>query len=185
MLKVRVALLAALTLVTIVAVPQVAHASGLNLTFQGGPYFFRAITSDWQTSVMVADVENFSLADRARVHMWYWQDGNNQRWLVYTVPGYPSDQYVFKNQNSGKCLDKSMDGGNVDGAGVYQYTCSGAANQRWKYVPYTSTAGYAATHIVSVADSRCLDRKDQKLDNGTLVQVWGCNSIGSNQAWHV
>jgi len=130
----------------------------------------------------VVDVANWSTASRGRVHMWdYRVSGNvqNQRWnFNLNTAGY----YQIVNRNSNLCLDKSMDNGNVNGALVYQYGCSGAVNQQW-YIDNGGAGGWQ--RLRSRADGRCLDIRDLVNANDATVQVWGCNSTGWNQAWQV
>jgi Ricin-type beta-trefoil lectin domain-like len=140
-----------------------------------------------ETYDRVVDVANWSTADRGRVHMWVWRDGSdgqpvgNQRWTRVEVDNSGSGRFYLVNNYSGLCLDKSMDNGNVDGALVYQYGCrAGAANQEW-YLDTGAVNGWF--RFRSVADGRCLDIRDKVDANDATVQVWGCNSVGWNQAW--
>lgn len=126
----------------------------------------------------VVDVEGWSTAARARVHMWTIQytspvTVDNQRWYF--------NNYEIVNVNSGMCLDKSMDAGDVDGAVVYQYPCTGAPNQLWWVGSDASAGGF--THIKSWEDGRCLDIRDKVDANDASLQVWSCNTSGWNQAW--
>jgi hypothetical protein len=132
----------------------------------------------------VLDVAGYSTADRGRVHMWdYRVTGNvqNQRWNIVAVGG---GNVQIVNRNSGKCLDKSMDQGNIDGALVYQYTCAGSepSNQLWWF---DNNGAGGRQRIHSVADGRCLDIRNKVDADDATVQVWGCNAIGWNQSWYV
>jgi len=132
----------------------------------------------------VVDVAGWSTANRGRVHMWAYRiTGNveNQRWNFVDLGG---GLYQIVNNNSGKCLDKSMDFGNVDGELVYQYSCfaNHPANQLW----WLDSGGLGSRiRIRSAADNRCLDIRNKVDADDATVQVWGCNSVGWNQAWWI
>jgi hypothetical protein len=166
--------------------PGSARASGIILQQKYGRSYITSSGPTWANIDLVATVDD-TTADRARAYLGNQgvPNGLNQLWVGYSLQGYPSDEVVFINQNSGKCLDKSMDNGNNNGAAVYQYSCSYAANQLWRLVQYTSTSGWTQYHIVSVASGQCLDVTNFVYANGTPLQVWGCNSSGWNQGWHL
>jgi hypothetical protein len=107
--------------------------------------------------------------------MWQRQSTNNanQKWMTRR-----SDDGSFEIVNvlSGLCLDKSMDNGNVNGAAVYQYTCSGAINQKW-YSPNN-------WQLISLADYRCLDIKNYGNFNGASMQVWDCFDVLYGSDWN-
>src|SRR5437016_1611019 len=91
-------------------------------------------------NVMVLDVEMWRTANRSRIHMWELRlDGlyTNQRWtpVVKGNDGFGGYMINLVGNQSSKCLDKSMDRGNVNFATVYIYTCSGSNNQLWDYRP--------------------------------------------------
>ena len=160
-------------------------ASAAQVTISDGIWVINTVGPDgvleYQTD-RVVDVAGWSFDDRGRVHMWdFRSNGNvtNQRWDFINLGG---GYYQIKNQNSGKCLDKSMDNGNVDGALVYQYSCSAnhPSNQVW-YLDNLGLNGYP--HIRSKADNRCLDIRGKVDADDATVQVWSCNSVGWNQAW--
>ncbi len=117
--------------------------------------------------------------------MWeYRQSGNvaNQRWQF--LPTLDGRYFQILNLNSGKCLDKSMDNGDVNGEPVYQFNCTWYAhNQQW-YFEQRGVAGYAV--IRNAEDGRCLDIRNFDTSNGAPVQVWDCNSASRaqwNQTW--
>jgi hypothetical protein len=130
----------------------------------------------------VVDVQAWSYADRARVHMWdYLTTGNyyNQRWCFSDGLGWTE----IINENSGKCLDKSMDLGDVNGAVVYQYTCYGTSNQYWWRDRGRGAGG--GDRFINLEDNRCLDIKNKVDANDASLQVWDCNSSGWNQSWGI
>lgn len=186
MRKLWVSLVVPLVAAGVLMTPGAAQASGIILDQKYGNSYIMSVGPSWYGLQFVADVTDYSVQDRARVQLWDYRGGGlNQVWVGYTVQGAPSDQIVFINQNSHKCLDKSMDNGNNNGAAVYQYTCSYTANQRWRVVRYTSNNGSTQNHIVNVASGQCLDVRDYVYNNGALLQVWSCNSSGWNQGWKV
>ncbi|NEA20535.1 RICIN domain-containing protein [Streptomyces halstedii] len=66
------------------------------------------------------------------------------------------------------------------GAAVDQYTCVGAANQRWKLL-YTSQYGLA--YLINEKSGKCLDVQGGGKSNGTKIIQWDCNSR-KNQIFH-
>jgi hypothetical protein len=129
----------------------------------------------------VLDVENWSMANRGRIHMWdYLTSGNvkNQRWTTRNLGG---SWYQIINVNSHLCLDKSMDNGDHDGALVYQYTCdpNNRSNQLWAIEPGGANGGWL---IQSAEDGRCLDIRDKNPNIDASLQVWSCSGAW-NQTW--
>jgi hypothetical protein len=132
----------------------------------------------------VVDLENWSKADRGRVHMWDYRvtgDVRNQRWDFFELPA-GSGWYQIVNNSSGKCLDESLDGGSFNGQIVYQFECGVGVNQLWAVI-----AGGAGGHVrlMSAQDNRCLDIRDKIDANDATLQVWSCNSNGWNQSWYL
>jgi hypothetical protein len=131
----------------------------------------------------VIDVANWGTADRSPVHTWHinlYGDYSNQLWtaLQKSISGTTRTIELIGNQ-SNKCLDKSEDNGNVNGAAVYIYTCSGAANQLWRYNP--TPAGWS--DLRNVADpNRCLTSYGPY--DGAVVDVENCEGT-LEQSWHV
>jgi hypothetical protein len=131
----------------------------------------------------VVDVKSWSTQDRGIVHLWdlRWT-GNvlNQRWRFYWNP-YIEGTYLIVNAHSGKCLDKSMDRGNFNGAPVYQYTCHYGSNQSWRLLPRWPD-GTGPYRLQNQADFRCLDVTNYRFQDGTPLTVWNCHT-GWNQYW--
>ncbi|MEU6012159.1 RICIN domain-containing protein [Streptomyces sp. NPDC047453] len=87
--------------------------------------------------------------------------------------------WYFRAKHSGKCL--TVHGASTaKGAPVDQYTCVGAANQRWRLM-YTDTFGLA--YLVNEKSGKCLDVLGGGKSNGTKIVQWDCNSR-SNQVFH-
>jgi GH43 family beta-xylosidase len=81
--------------------------------------------------------------------------------LGTTLPG-PSGEtavtptsYTLVNRNSGKCLD--VNGGNTaDGTNIFQWTCNGGTNQKWK----VEDLGDDTNRLVNVATGKVADVAD-------------------------
>lgn len=87
--------------------------------------------------------------------------------------------WYFRAKHSGKCL--TVNGASTaKGAPVDQYTCVGAANQRWRLL-YTNQWGLA--YLVNEKSGKCLDVLGGGKSNGTKIVQWDCNSRG-NQVFH-
>jgi len=111
-------------------------------------------------------------------------DVTNQRWdLVYITDHNGFSYFQVVNKHSGKCLDKSMDAGNVDGAQVYQYSCSNSsANQLWRIDWECDFRDFFQLH--DYADNRCLDIRNRVDANDASLQVWTCGFHAWNQEWY-
>jgi hypothetical protein len=117
-----------LTGLAVAAVPA-AHANAQSLQSV-------AITTGASGDVLALDVAGGSTANGAGVIQWYGSFAANQRWNVVDQ-GDGTESIV--NQNSGKCL--TTDG--VAGDQLYQFTCVGAATQKWQaQLNYGRTGGY-------------------------------------------
>src|SRR5262249_24899321 len=137
----------------------------------------------------VLDVDAWSTNDRGKVHVWdYRTDGNvtNQRWGFIPTPS--SAFFWIGHLNSGKCLNMSIDAGDIDGARVYQFTCDWTTftrNQLW----YFHRIGVGGDPVIrSAEDGRCLDIRAFDQSNGAEVQVWSCNTQDRaqwNQTWFI
>ncbi|MGI5459104.1 family 43 glycosylhydrolase [Streptomyces sp. CA-249302] len=93
--------------------------------------------------------------------------------LGSTLPG-PSGEtaatptsYTLVNRNSGKCLD--VDGGSTaDGANVFQWTCNGGSNQKWKVEDLADDTN----RLVNVATGKVLDTADCSTADGADIRQW-------------
>ncbi|MFE5814519.1 family 43 glycosylhydrolase [Streptomyces sp. NPDC056479] len=93
--------------------------------------------------------------------------------LGTTLPG-PSGEtaatptaYALVNRNSGKCLD--VNGGNTaDGTDIFQWTCTGGANQRWK----VEDLGDDTNRLVNVATGKVMDVSDCSATDGADIRQW-------------
>jgi hypothetical protein len=131
----------------------------------------------------VLDVANWGTADRSSLHIWELRvtgDVSNQRWspVVKSLSGTTYTLALVGNGSS-KCLDKSMDQGNVNYAAVYIYTCRNTTNQFWRYNPNSS--GFS--DLRNVADpSRCLTAFGDY--EGAWLDVEDCHGY-VQQSWHI
>jgi hypothetical protein len=91
-----------------------------------------------------------------------------------------SQEYVFRNGNSGKCLDVA-DASRADGANVQQYTCHGGANQRWRVVAVPNDF---RVRLVNVNSGKCLDVANAGLADGANIQQFTCHGR-ANQLWQL
>lgn len=78
-----------------------------------------------------------------------------------------STAYTLVNRNSGKCLDVA--GGNTaDGTNVFQWTCNGGANQKWR----VEDQGNDTSRLVNVATGKVLDTADCSTADGADLRQW-------------
>jgi GH43 family beta-xylosidase len=93
--------------------------------------------------------------------------------LGVTAPGPAGETaqtptaYRLVNRNSGKCLDVA-DGATADGTNVRQWTCNGAAAQRWR----VEDQGDDTNRLVNVATGKVLDVADCSAADGADIRQW-------------
>ncbi|KQV13915.1 MULTISPECIES: family 43 glycosylhydrolase [unclassified Kitasatospora] len=75
--------------------------------------------------------------------------------------------YSLVNRNSGKCLDL-VDGSSADGANVRQFTCNGAAAQKWRVEDQADDT----SRLVNVASGKVLDLADCSGADGADLRQW-------------
>ncbi|MDC0767966.1 family 43 glycosylhydrolase [Streptomyces sp. HD] len=93
--------------------------------------------------------------------------------LGTTLPG-PSGEtaatptsYTLVNRNSGKCLD--VNGGNTaDGTDIFQWSCTGGANQKWK----VEDLGDDTNRLVNVATGKVMDTAECSTADGADIRQW-------------
>ncbi|MBT2677200.1 family 43 glycosylhydrolase [Streptomyces sp. ISL-14] len=93
--------------------------------------------------------------------------------LGTTLPG-PSGEtaatptsYTLVNRNSGKCLD--VNGGNTaDGTNIFQWSCTGGANQKWKL----EDLGDDTNRLVNVATGKVMDTAECSATDGADIRQW-------------
>ncbi|SDP42261.1 Beta-xylosidase, GH43 family [Streptomyces sp. cf386] len=75
--------------------------------------------------------------------------------------------YTLVNRNSGKCLD--VNGGNsADGTNIFQWTCTGGSNQKWK----VEDLGDDTNRLVNVATGKVADVADCSASDGADIRQW-------------
>ncbi|MPY62651.1 family 43 glycosylhydrolase [Streptomyces spongiae] len=75
--------------------------------------------------------------------------------------------YTLVNRNSGKCLD--VDGGNTaDGTNIFQWTCTGGANQKWRIEDMADDT----SRLVNVATGKVADVADCSSADGADIRQW-------------
>lgn len=169
----------------VLVVPAPANASVSVTTY------ISVLNPPGQSGKKVLDIANWSTVDRGPAHLWALRTTgtvSNQRWTIvkymtlYTT-GTPVDVYYFQNQLSGKCLDKSQDVLDANGAAVYQITCSYHDNQLWEFFPgFGGNSNWG--ELANLSDGRCLDVHGASFTDGAPLQVWDCTG-GWNQRWNI
>ncbi|MEU5896758.1 RICIN domain-containing protein [Streptomyces venezuelae] len=125
-------------------------------------------------------VRGASRANNAVVNQYRCVGAKNQRWRLEMIGGDPSlGSAVLRNINSGKCL--TVHGASTaKGAKLDQYTCVGALNQTFTFIPAMMRQTPLFTQPLSGA--KCVDVQGAgKADNAPVLQ-WTCNRR-QNQAW--
>ncbi|MFI7316938.1 RICIN domain-containing protein [Streptomyces venezuelae] len=125
-------------------------------------------------------VRGASHADNAVVNQYRCVGAKNQRWRLEMIGGDPSlGSAVLRNINSGKCL--TVHGASTaKGAKLDQYTCVGAPNQTFTFIP--AMMGQTPLFTQPLSGAKCVDVQGaSKADNAPVLQ-WNCNRR-QNQAW--
>ncbi|MEU6305085.1 family 43 glycosylhydrolase [Streptomyces chartreusis] len=93
--------------------------------------------------------------------------------LGTTLPG-PSGEsaatptaYTLVNRNSGKCLDVDG-GGTADGVDIFQWTCNGGSNQKWR----VEDLGDDTNRLVNVATGKVMDTAGCSAADGASIRQW-------------
>ncbi|WP_162870335.1 RICIN domain-containing protein [Kitasatospora cineracea] len=101
--------------------------------------------------------------------------------LTVGVPGASADDYhpsalpntvVIGSAASPHCLEIA-DWGTADGASARQWSCTGGANQSWRF---------SGGSLVNVNSGKCLEIADWGTANGASARQWSCTG-GANQKW--
>ncbi|MFC9683624.1 family 43 glycosylhydrolase [Streptomyces sp. NPDC056948] len=75
--------------------------------------------------------------------------------------------YALVNRNSGKCLDVAG-GSGADGTDVFQWSCTGGANQKWRI----EDLGDDTSRLVNVATGKVLDTAECSAADGADLRQW-------------
>ncbi|WP_438347972.1 RICIN domain-containing protein [Paenibacillus sp. FA6] len=122
----------------------------------------------------LADVNDSSTADGAKVIQWSDNGGLNQQWqLVDAGNGY----YKLKNSKSGKVME--VEGGSTaNGAKVIQWTDNGGHNQQWQAI----NLGEGYYKLMNRKSGKLLDVYNGSTSNGAELIQYSDNG-GDNQKW--
>jgi Ricin-type beta-trefoil lectin domain-like len=159
----RALAVAALAGLALAAVPAAASAQSLQNV---------SIATAASYNSLVLDVVGGSTDNGAKVVQWYGYGGGNQRWNVVDQ-GDGTETIV--NQNSGKCL--TTDG--VAGRQLYQFTCVGAASQKWRGT-LTSVFNPDANVLINDGTGLVMDVNGASATAGAAIVAWHYNG-GRNQ----
>lgn len=160
----RVVAAAALAGLAVAVVPAVANAQSLQNVAIG------TYNSPYRS--LVLDVSGGATYNGAGVIQWYATGAGNQRWNLVDQ-GDGTETVV--NQNSGKCL--TTDG--VAGHQLYQFTCVGAASQKWKGTLGRSWLD-SPGQLRNPASGLVMDVSGASNSAGTAIDTWYDNN-GDNQ----
>jgi len=131
----------------------------------GGPHFRIAPSSN---EFLYLDVAGGSFDNGAGIVQWS-LSGDNQ---VFTLQPSGS-HFELINRNSGKCMTTN----GVAGAQLFQWDCSGAANQLWDTSLTPNGYNY---WIRSVYSGLYVDVSGGSITQGAAIDTWYWNN-GSNQ----
>lgn len=107
-------------------------------------------------------------------------DGMDDGFLVNIVGDSVERGGVWKNVNSGKCLE--VDGSSTEnGARAQQWECLGQSGAEWLTKP-SDDARYV--YLVNGNSGKCLEVADSRKDNGAPVQQWDCAGLDT-QKWEL
>ncbi|MET9863835.1 RICIN domain-containing protein [Streptomyces smyrnaeus] len=99
--------------------------------------------------------------------------------VLEQVPGADSTVKYVKNKHSGKCLTVHR-ASKANNATVNQYTCVGAANQRWNF-EWTGGVSY---NLRNMNSNKCLTVHGRSKANGAAIDQYTC--VGQfNQSFYV
>jgi hypothetical protein len=124
------------------------------------------------------DVSEVSTGNGAKVQIWTYGGGGNQRWKAMSVG---NGWWEFEPQHAlGKRLDVAG-AGTANGTNVIQWTSNSNAAQRWRLIDRGSGQYQLEPQC---APGMALDVSGgvSSTANGTAVQIWTQNS-NSNQRW--
>jgi hypothetical protein len=157
----RAITIAALAL-ALAATPSLATAQSLNNV---------TLASNATHDFLLLDVAGAATYPGAPVIQWYGNAGANQRWnFVQLADG--NEEIV--NQNSGMCL--TSDG--MAGHWVYQWPCSGYAQQEWTGTvpPYFGSSHVTASTLKNAKSGLYLDVEGDSPWAGAHLITWSYNN---------
>jgi hypothetical protein len=142
----------------------------------------------------VLEVYNSNTSDGAEVDQWSYDATATQYWCG-VVTGYWDGYTIYNivNDNSGKCLDLTLDN-TADGTHLQQWTCNGNEQQDWMARPAMTygpngwySNGYWTWAVVTerasfTAYPYCMEVYNWSTSDGATIDLW-TNDEGANQQW--
>ena len=106
--------------------------------------------------------------------------------LAGDYPFAQGGSFQIMSMASGKCVDV-VDGAAEDGTRVRQWTCNGAAAQKYTFVPVgVDSAGAVYYNIETANAGKCLEVVGASLQSGALLDISTCLGAEQlNQQWHI
>jgi beta-glucanase (GH16 family) len=121
----------------------------------------------------VMDVYKVSADNGAKIQIWTYGGGNNQRWQVEKQS---DGTYRLTAVHSGKVLEVPG-GSGADNVQLVQASWTGDSRQRF-YIEHVGNGYY---QIKNVRSGKCVDLKSSGTANGTPVQQYFCNGTNAQQ----
>ncbi|MGQ4443367.1 RICIN domain-containing protein [Streptomyces violaceoruber] len=119
-------------------------------------------------------------ADNANVNQYQCVGARNQQWrMVMTGGDGALASVVLQNIGSGRCLTVHGASG-ANGANIDQYTCVGATNQSFAFIP--GRLSRTPLYTKPLARKKCVDVQGANKTNNANVIQWSCNG-NTNQMW--
>jgi hypothetical protein len=119
-------------------------------------------------------------ANNANVNQYQCVGARNQQWRMVMTGGNGSLAYVvLQNVNSGKCLTVHGASG-ANRANIDQYTCVGAPNQSFAFIP--GRTGNTPLYTSPLSRGKCVDVQGASKANNANVIQWSCHR-DANQMW--
>jgi beta-glucanase (GH16 family) len=122
----------------------------------------------------VMDVSGVSANDGAKIHLWSYTGGNNQRWQVEKLS---DGSYRLTAVHSSKVLEVPG-GSTADDVQLQQASWTGDSRQKF----YIEPVGNGYYQIKNVKSKKCVDLKSSGTTNRTPIQQYFCNGTNA-QNW--
>jgi glucose/arabinose dehydrogenase len=162
--------------------PAQTSAPSLSLTEQTGPQLNKAATPiegiykiTSQCSTKVLTVTDASTADRARIRIFDWTGGENQKWKI---EAQTDGTYRLLAQHSGKVVDASSMVRENNTPVFHQFAWHGRANQRFAI----DDLGDGTHRLIVQHNQKALDVAGAGTSNATTVWQWDWNATCA-QRW--
>lgn len=176
--------------------PRPKHATATagpgNYCVNGSTFDGTAIFNHYTGKVL--EVYDSNTSDGAEVDQWDYNATATQYWCA-VVTGYWNGYTIYNiiNDNSGKCLDLTLDN-TTDGTNLQQWTCIGDENQDWMARPGltcdSNGCSQNGTITWAVATERAsftgygyvMEVYNWNTNDGANIDIW-TNDEGANQQW--